>query len=411
MESVHHPTTVRSGSSGIDDPTAATGLDLIAFRRDLHAHPELSSREVRTTAKVLEQLTRAGIRTRALPVTGLVADLGAEDPAYRVALRADLDALPVQEVTGLPWASTVPGVAHACGHDVHTTVALGAGLLLKQQEETLRELGVGVRLIFQPAEEVIPGGAHLVMDAGGLDGVDRILTVHCDPTIDVGEVGLKVGAITAASDSVEVTLTGRGGHTSRPHLTADLTYALGKVLTDVPAALGRRIDPRAGTALVWGSVHAGGAQNVIPSTGSVSGTLRMLDSEVWKTVGALLEQTVHAVVSPYGVTAQVTHTPGVPPVVNDVAAVEALRAGVLSGGAVETSTRQSLGGEDFAWYVTRVPGALARLGTRAPGGRTYDLHMGDVVVEEGAIPVGVRVLTEAALWSAREANAGRVKPR
>jgi amidohydrolase len=391
----------------VDYLAAARGDDLLAFRRDLHAHPELSRHEERTTRVILERLIDAGINARRLPGTGVVADLGPRDPAYRIALRADIDALPVPEVTGLPWASTVPGVCHACGHDVHATVVLGTALVLKGQEHLLSELDAGVRLIFQPAEEVIPGGALEVMEAGAIDGVSRILAVHCDPGVEVGEVGLKVGAITAASDSVEVTLSGRGGHTSRPHRTQDLTYALAKVITDVPGALSRRIDPRAGVALVWGSVHAGGAQNVIPSTGSVSGTLRMLDADVWRTISPVLEELVRAVVLPYGVSASVHHDQGVPPAVNDVGAVEALRAGVLGAGAVETSTQQSLGGEDFAWYLTRIPGALGRLGTRTPGGPVYDLHQGDLVVDEAAIGVGVQVLTQATLWSIREAHALR----
>ena len=216
----------------------------------------------------------------------MVVDLGAAEPAYRVALRADLDGLPVPERTGLPWASTIDGVAHACGHDLHTTVVLGAGLALATQGEALAPAGLGVRLIFQPAEEVIPGGAHEIIDGGWLKGVDEVFALHSDPSRDVGEVGLLVGPITAASDSVEVTLKGHGGHTSRPHLTQDLTFALAKVITEVPAALGRRVDPRAGAALVWGSVHAGGAQNVIPSVGTASGTLRMLDATLWQEIGA-----------------------------------------------------------------------------------------------------------------------------
>ncbi|MEO3936120.1 amidohydrolase [Dermatophilaceae bacterium Soc4.6] len=370
---------------------------LLALRRDLHVHPELSRQETRTTRLVAEHLEAARIPVRLLPGTGLTADIGPADAAYRVALRADLDALPLTEATGLPWTSQVAGVCHACGHDVHTAAVLGAGLLLAAQADELAGRGLAVRLVFQPAEEVIPGGAHDVMAAGALEGVDRILAVHCDPTIDVGEVGLKVGAVTAAADAVEVTLTGRGGHTSRPHLTQDLTYALGKVVTDVPAALSRRLDPRAGAALVWGAVHAGGAANVIPSTGTAVGTLRMLDAQVWTGVGPLLEEIVHAVVAPYGVTARVRHTPGVPPVVNDVGAIEALRAGVLAAGAAETHTAQSLGGEDFAWYLGSVPGAMARLGTRAPGGPTYDLHQGDIVVDERAVMLGARLLAGAVL--------------
>jgi amidohydrolase len=373
--------------------------ELVEVRRDLHAHPELARTETRTTTLVARHLEAAGIRVRPLPGTGLVADLGPRDATYRVALRADLDALPVLERTGLPWASVHDGICHACGHDVHTSALLGAGLALQAHEHAWRDLGVAVRLIFQPAEEVIPGGAHEVVAHGGLDGVDRILGIHCDPAVDVGSIGLAEGPITAAADSVTVTLSGRGGHTSRPHLTEDLTYALAKVVTDVPAALSRRLDPRAGAALVWGSLHAGGAQNVIPSTGTVSGTLRMLDADAWASMGHLVEDLVEAVVAPYGVSAKVEHVRGVPPVVNDRVSVEvvsgAARA-VLGADAVE-STRQSLGGEDFAWYLTTVPGAMIRLGTRTPGGPTYDLHQGDLTVDENAICAGAKLLAVSAL--------------
>ena len=205
-------------------------------------------------------------------------------------------------------------------------------------------------------------------------------------------MGLRVGAITAAADQVEVTLSGRGGHTSRPHLTQDLTYALAKVVTDVPAVLSRRLDPRAGAALVWGSIHSGGAHNVIPSSGKVGGTLRMLDAGIWEGVERLLEAVVHEVVKPYAVQAEVLITKGVPPVVNDAGCIDALTAAVTGTGSFVAPTPQSLGGEDFAWYLTHVPGAMARLGTRSPGGPTYDLHRGDLVVDEGAIVVGARTL-------------------
>ena len=369
--------------------------ELIALRRDLHAHPELSRQERRTSAILADRLEAAGFKVTRLPGSGVIADLGADHPGRRLALRADLDALPVLERTGLEWSSTVDGVAHACGHDAHTVIVLGAGLALATQRDALIQRDLGVRLVFQPAEEVIPGGAHEIIEGGWLTDVDEIFAVHCDPTLDVGEVGLLVGAITAAADGVEVTLKGHGGHTSRPHLTQDLTYALAKVVTDVPAALSRRLDPRAGAALVWGSVHAGGAANVIPSTGTVSGTLRMLDVQVWESVGPLVEELVTAVVAPYGVTAEVTHIPGVPPVVNTAGSVDALRAAAREAGIIGTTTVQSLGGEDFAWYLTKLPGAMARLGTRTPGGRTYDLHQGDLVLDETAILCGAKVLAGA----------------
>jgi amidohydrolase len=316
-----------------------------------------------------------------------------------VVLRADIDALPLADLKDVPYASTREGMCHACGHDVHTTVVLGAALALKAVEGALVERGLAVRCIFQPAEEVVPGGAHEVLQSGALDGVDRAYAVHCDPSIDVGTVGLTAGPITAACDAVEVTLTGPGGHTSRPHLSADLTFALGKVLTDVPAVLSRRIDPRAGVALVWGQVEAGNAANVIPATGRVVGTLRVLDADEWRRIDGLVEEAVRDVVAPYHVAAKVDHVRGVPPVVNDQDCVATLADAVraTAGDRAVVPTRQSLGGEDFSWLLQTTPGALARLGTRTPGGATYELHQGDLVVDEAAIGIGARLLAVAAL--------------
>lgn len=383
----------------ISATVAALEDELVTTRRDLHEHPELGRAEVRTTKVVAERLDRAGVTIRRLRGSGLVAHIGAAEPTRTIGLRADLDALPIREHTGLDFASRTDGVSHACGHDVHTTAGLGAALALKGIEADLALLGVGVRVIFQPAEEVMPGGAEDVMAQGGIEGVERIFALHCDPSIDVGHVGLRVGPITAATDQVDVTLSGTGGHTSRPHLTQDLTYALAKVVTDVPAALSRRLDPRAAAALVWGAVHAGGAHNVIPSTGKVLGTLRMLDASAWDGSEKLLAELVHEVVSPYGVKADVSVIKGVPPVVNDASCVEALTVAVTQAGAQVAPTPQSLGGEDFAWYLTRVPGAMARLGTRQPGGTTYDLHRGDLIIDEAAIGVGARTLAGCVLAS------------
>lgn len=385
-------TVIRRTLAGLAD-------ELIELRRDLHAHPELAGNEVRTSTVVADRLIAAGIRVRLLAGSGLVADIGPADPAYRVALRADLDALPVAERTGLPFASVNEGVCHACGHDLHIAAVLGAGLALHQNVDSLAAQGTGVRLIFQPAEEVIPGGAQQVIRQGGIEGVDAIFSVHCDPTLDVGHVGLHNGPLTAAADGVTITLSGRGGHTARPHLTQDLTYALAKVVTDVPAVLSRRVDPRAGVALVWGSLHSGSAPNVIPSAGTVAGTLRMLDAQLWDEIGPLLEEVVHAVVSPYAVSVKVEHVRGVPPVVNDPSCVKVLRCAAVAaiGPDAPRSTLQSLGGEDFAWYVQEVPGAMARLGTRTPGGATYDLHQGDIIVDERAVIAGATLLAVAAM--------------
>jgi len=371
--------------------------ELVELRRDLHAHPELSWQEERTTAVVADRLDAAGIGLQLIGKSGLVAELGTGDGPV-VALRADLDALPIDDRTVAPWASTRPGIAHACGHDVHTAGLVGAGLALAERYRTTGLPG-RVRLLFQPAEEVMPGGALEVIAAGALDGVSQIFSLHCDPGLDVGRIGLRAGPITGAAASLPVRLTGRGGHTSRPHLTEDLTYALAKLVTDLPGALSRRLDPRAGASVVWGTIRSGSAHNVVPASGEVSGTVRMRDAVAWAEAEELIGELAVQIVAPYGVGAEVDYVRGVPPVVNEPGATAVLASGVRdvlgSDGAVPTA--QSLGGEDFAWYLESVPGAMGRLGTRTPGGPTYDLHQGDLVVDEGAIAVAAEVFAATAL--------------
>jgi amidohydrolase len=289
-------------------------------------------------------------------------------------------------------------MAHACGHDVHTAALVGAGLALA--EAHLQEPLPGrVRLLFQPAEEIMPGGALEVISAGALDGVERVFGLHCDPTVDVGHVGLRVGPLTGAADAITVRLSGHGGHTSRPHLTEDLTFALAKLITELPALLSRRLDPRAGASLVWGVVRAGSAKNVIPSGGEVAGTLRMLDAVAWADAEDLVRELVAQILAPYGVGAEVTYVRGVPPVVNEVTSTGQLQRSVVDvlGPAGVVATAQSLGGEDFAWYLGSIPGAMGRLGTRTPGGPTYDLHQGDLTIDERAVAIGAKVLAAAVL--------------
>ena len=372
--------------------------DLIELRRDLHAHPELSWAESRTSEVVADRLDAAGVRVSRLDRSGLVAEIGTGGPL--IVLRADLDALPVADLTSDPWVSTVPGVAHACGHDVHAAGLVGAGLALAELQAR-GQLAGRVRLLFQPAEEVMPGGALEAVERGALDGAERIFALHCDPTLDVGQVGLREGAITSAADALDVRLTGAGGHTSRPHLTEDLTFALGKLVTDLPAVLSRRLDPRAGVSVVWGVVEAGSTHNVIPSTGRVAGTVRMLDATAWVEAERLIRELAPAIVEPYGVRAEVVFQRGVPPVVNDPDSTRLLSAAVarVLGDAGVTGTEQSLGGEDFGWYLHYVPGSMGRLGTRTPGGATYDLHQGDLRVDERATAIAARVLAQVAVGS------------
>ncbi|KXT57364.1 amidohydrolase [Gordonia sp. LUNF6] len=386
-------------SSPVIDAWLASNLGrVVAWRREIHAEPELSMAEFATTAKVVQILSDAGLSPKILPKgTGVVCDLGPADKP-RIGLRADLDGLPIPEQTGLPFTSRVEGVSHSCGHDAHAAILLGTGLLLSEFAETGGELPFGVRLLFQAAEEVMPGGALDAIDAGVTDGLTRIFALHCDPHLAAGTVGLRAGALTSAADRVEVHLRGPGGHTSRPHLTADLVYAIGTVITGLPGLLSRRVDPRSGTVMAWGAAHSGDAPNAIPQEGRLRGTVRTGDRDVWQDLEPLVRSIIGELVSPLGVTYDLTYVRGVPPVVNDPHSVAMLRRSVEAiGPAAAVDTPQSPGGEDFAWYLESVPGAMARLGVWTGVGQQCDLHQPNFDIDERALGVGVATLAGVVL--------------
>jgi amidohydrolase len=371
--------------------------DLVAWRRHIHQHPELGRQEFATTQFVASRLADAGLNPKVLPGgTGLTCDFGPEH-GPRVALRADMDALPMTERTGAPYSSLVPGAAHACGHDGHTAVLLGTALALA----SVPELPIGVRLIFQPAEELMPGGAIDAIAAGALSGVTRIFALHCDPRLAVGKIATTPGPITSAADQIEITLQSPGGHTSRPHLTGDLVYALGTLITGVPGVLSRRVDPRHSTVMVWGAVNAGVAANAIPQSGSIAGTIRTASREAWVVMEDLVGEIVSSLLAPLQVDYAVHYRRGVPPVVNEeistrimTHAIEAIGIDALA------DTRQSGGGEDFSWYLEEVPGAMARLGVWSGHGPQLDLHQPTFDLDERALAVGVRVLVNIVEQSA-----------
>lgn len=401
--------TVSTGTAA-PDPAAGRGptwLDefleqqlpaLFQIRRQIHMHPELSRAEHRTTDLVQRTLADAGIvGTRLAGGTGLVADIGGEGGPF-IALRADMDALPLTQDAGVAYPSAVPGVAHACGHDMHTAVVLGAALALAAAPER----PCRVRLIFQPAEEVLPSGAQDVVDAGALAGVDYAYAVHCDPSLAVGLVGTRVGPITASCDTVAITVTGPGGHTSRPHLTVDVVGALAALAADLPALVARHLPTQAGVTLVWGAIEAGGtaaAPNVIPRTGEVRGTLRLADRAAWDGSESLVRQLAGAILAPYGAEFEIQYVRGVPPTVNDPRAVATARAAIAAalGAASLVESPQSSGGEDFAVMLGTVPGALLRLGVWDGVSARVDLHSATFQADERALPIGIRTLVHAVL--------------
>jgi amidohydrolase len=367
---------------------------LVALRRDLHRHPEVARQEHATTARVAAELRALGLEPHPLSSgTGLWCDVVGE-PGPLVVLRADIDALPLQDQKQVEYRSEVDGVCHACGHDVHTAALLGAAVALVGEP-----LPGTVRLLFQPAEEVMPGGALDALADGCLDGAEAVLGLHCDPTLDVGTVGLREGPLTSAADLLTITLRGPGGHTSRPHATVDLIHVLAALATGLPAALSRAVDPRAGLCLTWGHISAGRAANAIPDEGRLVGTVRVLDHSWWERLPRLVERFARELVATSGADIEVHCLRGVPPVINDAGLIalmaEVVREQIGAVGVVPTA--QSLGGEDFGWYLEKTPGAMVRLGVRTPGSAVvHDLHQPGFDVDESAIAIGARLLAGAA---------------
>lgn len=365
--------------------------EVISWRRHIHRHPETSNNEVETTNFIARTLKEYGLQPQRFPETGLMVDIGPDTELGRLAFRADIDALPVTEVTGLEYTSENPGTMHACGHDVHTTIALGLACAMADYQRE-HSLELGLRIIFQPAEEVWVGGATDVIEWGALEGVNSIFAVHVEPKLRVGRIGVRAGAITSATDVVELEVKGPGGHTSRPHLSADVVYALGKVITELPALLSRRVDPRTGTVLVFGQVNSGYAPNAMPESGTLAGTMRTADIAIWRDMQNLFSELVDQVLAPVGVEHELTYHRGVPPVLNDhvSTALLASAAQAIDPQAV-VQAPQSSGGEDFSWYLEHVPGSMARLGCWSGEGEQHDLHMGDLNVDERCIGVGVKL--------------------
>jgi len=371
----------------------AHGDELVAIRRQIHTHPELSGEEHRTTELVAQRLAAVGLVPRILTSgTGLICDLGEGDGPV-VALRADLDALAMDDEKTTEPRSSRPGVAHACGHDVHTAVVLGAGLHLAERWPAG---GCRLRLLFQPAEEQLQGGALDVIADGGLDDVAAVYGLHCEPKLPTGVIGLRTGPITSATDSLTIELTGPGGHTARPELTVDLTHLVGRIITELPDRVRDLLGARTPLKLVFGSVHTGAAPNVIPSRAVLHAVARTTDTEVWTRLPGAVEEALAAIVTDERATLEVSHTRGVPPVVNDAGAIDVAAAAVgrAFGDGARVEAPQSWGGDDFSWYTQQVPGAYLRLGTHDPssGRPMLDLHAGHFDVDERAIPIGVRLL-------------------
>jgi amidohydrolase len=352
---------------------------VIELRRELHRNPEPANEEHRSTELIAQALAGEGLgpRMRAHG-TGLWVDLA---PRPRVGFRADIDALPIDEPPGNDPVSARPGWMHACGHDAHAAVAAGIAIAASRLDPP-----PPLRIFFQPAEESIPGGALQLIEEGTLDGLESLLAFHVDPTLETGRVGARPGPITAGADGLVIRLHGPGGHTSRPHRTADLVKAAARVVSELPEVIAGAVEPPVVTA--FGSIHGGDAPNVIPTDVELKGTVRCLDPAAGDLLPGVIADALEAVLSPMGARFTLDYRHGVPPVVNDPRIVEVVTAaltGRLGPGRV-VPVETSMGGEDFAYYLETVPGALLRLGSAGRGG---DLHSSGFVLDENCLVVGV----------------------
>ncbi len=372
---------------------------LLTLRRTLHRHPELSNAEHHTSAQLVAQLDALGVQEiRRVAGTGIVARIpGRDRSAPVIAIRGDIDALPITEATGLSFASTLPGVMHACGHDVHATWAIGAAI------DLLREPALGdVLIVLQPAEE-IGTGATAILDSGALDGVAAIFGGHVDRRFVVGEVIAEAGPLAASADSFTIELRGQGAHGARPHEAADPIVAAAAVITALQTVVARRIDPARPAVCTVGSMHAGIASNVIPETATLTGTLRAMDAPTRDRLVTEVTRIATAVAAAYGVTATVRVEHGTPPIVNparEAAWARQAAAAVLGADAVVPFGITNMGGEDFAFYLERMPGCFLRFGARTAAEEPIAAHSPRFDVAEGAIFVGAAVLAACARTAA-----------
>ncbi|MDE2581782.1 MAG: amidohydrolase [Rhodospirillales bacterium] len=390
-----------------NDPTTAiaeavSGIEpeLIAIRRDLHAHPELGFQEHRTAGVVARELARLGIPHRTgIGRTGVVGLIEGGRPGPCLAIRADMDALPILEQTGLDFASTVPGLMHACGHDIHTTTLLGVAAVLR---DLAPQLAGTVKLVFQPAEEGLGGMAAMLAD--GLLGdrppngprIDRALGFHNHPDIPVGQFGFARGAVLAASDRFEITVHGKSGHAAYPHTAIDPIVAAARLVLDLQTVISREVPPMRPAVVTVGAIAGGEAHNIIPDSVLIKGTVRTLHAEVRDLAEAAIGRLCAGLHGTMRARAELAYRRGVPALVNDDAVLDATVASVRRQvGDVVTEGEPSLGGEDFALLAELVPSFQLRVGSGQPG-RADKLHNSAYQPDEACIGLGVQALARAA---------------
>lgn len=385
----------------IKDIAADLAPRLIEIRRHIHSHPELSGQEYQTAAYVAGVLSSVGLHVKeAVGKTGVIGELKGEANTRLLAIRTDMDALPITERTQLDFASRQTGIMHACGHDVHTTVGLGTAMVLSQ-------LGVPlpgtVRFLFQPAEEIAQGAGWMVQDAA-MENVSAILGIHVFPSIPAGSIGVRYGALTAAADELEVIIMGESGHGARPHEAVDAIWIAAQVITALQQAISRMQNPLRPVVLTIGQISGGRAPNVIADQVRLVGTVRSLHPETSASLPNWIENIVAGICKTYGTSYELNYRRGVPSVQNDLRLTQLLEeSGREAWGSdrVQILPEPSLGAEDFSLFLEHAPGSMFRLGVGNPERQNYPLHHPQFEVDESAIVIGVVTLAYAAYkyWS------------
>lgn len=383
--------------SRIKDIAANLAPRLIEIRRHLHSRPELSGQEYKTAAYVAGVLSSCGLHVQELVgKTGVIANLlgDGSDPRL-LAIRTDMDALPIQERTGLEFASQQPGIMHACGHDVHTTIGLGTAMILSQLEVPLPG---NIRFLFQPAEETAQGASWMIQD-GAMAGVSAIFSVHVFPTIPGGSIGIRYGALTAAADDLEIVIIGESGHGARPHEATDAIWIASQVITMLQQAISRTQNPLRPVVLTIGQIQGGRAPNVIADQVRLLGTVRSLHPQTSATLPKWIEEIVSSVCQMYGANYEMNYRRGVPSVQNDptlTQITEAAAEEAWGSERVQILLEPSLGAEDFSLYLEHAPGTMFRLGVASPDQTNYPLHHPQFHVDESAIITGVVTMAYSA---------------
>lgn len=372
------------------EQAASLGSRLIEMRRELHMHPELSNEEHDTTARIRSWLTEAGIRMLDLKLpTGVLAEIKGTHPGPTIMLRADIDALPVNEETGLPFASTVPGKMHACGHDFHTASMIGAAKLL---QEHVGELHGTVRILFQPAEELAVG-ARAVIEAGALEGVAAVFGMHNKPELPVGTVGIRTGPLMASVDRFEIEVFGKGGHAGMPDTTIDPVVVSSAIVGALQTLVSRNASPQHAAVVSVCKLQAGSTWNVIPDTGVLEGTVRTFQREAREKIPGQMKRVVESVAAGYGAEARLKWTSMLPAVNNDARMAEIMHSAAAAQGLQIVEAAPSMGGEDFALYQERLPGCFIWMGT----GGTEQWHHPKFTLNEDALSISAALFAEAAV--------------